>query len=116
MPQYRAVLVVLSAGDRKTLKKRARGAKTAHQDWLRAQIVLAAARASAMRSGHAPAAARHRVPALIVRVRPIATLRQSPFATGPATLSVRWRTPWGSSRTGQIAGRADAAPGSRTAI
>jgi transposase len=49
MPQYRAVLVVLSAGERRTLKKRARGAKTAHRDWLRAQIVLAAAhgRASA---------------------------------------------------------------------
>ena len=44
MPQYRAVLVVLSAGERRTLKKRARGAKTAHRDWLRAQIVLAAAR------------------------------------------------------------------------
>jgi transposase len=44
MPQSRAVLVVLSAGERRTLKKRARGAKTAHRDWLRAQIVLAAAR------------------------------------------------------------------------
>jgi transposase len=49
MPRYRAVLVVLSAGERRTLNKRARGAKTAHRDWLRAQIVLAAAggRASA---------------------------------------------------------------------
>jgi transposase len=47
MPQYRAVLVVLSAGERKTLKKRARGTKTAHRDWLRAQIVLAAARGRA---------------------------------------------------------------------
>lgn len=37
MPQYRTVLVVLSAGERRTLKRRARGAKTAHQDWLRAQ-------------------------------------------------------------------------------
>jgi transposase len=44
MPQYCAVPVVLSAGERRTLKKRARGAKTAHRDWLRAQIVLAAAR------------------------------------------------------------------------
>jgi transposase len=49
MPQYRAVPVVLSAGERQTLKKRARGAKTAYRDWLRAQIVLAAAR------GHASA-------------------------------------------------------------
>jgi transposase len=47
MPRYRAVLVVLSAGQRRTLNKRARGAKTAHRDWLRAQIVLAAARGRA---------------------------------------------------------------------
>jgi transposase len=47
MPQYCAVLVVLSAGERRTLKKRARGAKTVHRDWLRAQIVLAAARGRA---------------------------------------------------------------------
>jgi transposase len=44
MPQYRAVPVTLSAGERRTLKKRARGAKIAYRDWLRAQIVLAAAR------------------------------------------------------------------------
>ena len=43
MPQHRAVPVVLSAGERKVLKKRARGAKTAYRDRLRAQIVLAAA-------------------------------------------------------------------------
>jgi transposase len=49
MPHYRAVPVVLSAGERKALKKRARRAKTGYRDWLRAQIVLAAAggRASA---------------------------------------------------------------------
>ena len=44
MPQCRAVQVTLSAGERRTLRKRARAAKTAHRDWLRAQIVLAAAR------------------------------------------------------------------------
>src|SRR5947208_3038618 len=44
MPPNRAVLVVLSAGERRNLKKRARGAKTAYRDWLRAQIVLAAPR------------------------------------------------------------------------
>jgi transposase len=44
MPQHRAVPVVLSAGERTRLKKRVRGAKTAYRDWLRAQIVLAAAR------------------------------------------------------------------------
>jgi len=39
-----AVPVTLTASERKTLKKRARGAKTTHRDRLRAQIVLAAAR------------------------------------------------------------------------
>jgi transposase len=47
MPRCRAVPVMLSAGERRRLKKRARGAKTAHRDWLRAQIVLAAARGRA---------------------------------------------------------------------
>src|ERR1700691_3737072 len=49
MPRYRTVPVMLSAGERWALTKRARGAKTAYRDWLRAQIVLAAAggRASA---------------------------------------------------------------------
>ena len=44
MPLLRAVPVVLSAGERTTLKKRVRGPKTPHRDRLRAQIVLAAAR------------------------------------------------------------------------
>jgi transposase len=47
MPQNRAVAVMLSAGERTRLKKRARGARTAYRDWLRAQIVLAAARGRA---------------------------------------------------------------------
>jgi transposase len=47
MPQYLAVPVMLTAAERKTLKKRARGARTAYRDWLRAQIVLAAARGQA---------------------------------------------------------------------
>src|SRR5262249_41885816 len=47
MPQHRAVPVVLSAGERTRLKKRVRGTKTAYRDWLRAQIVLAAARGRA---------------------------------------------------------------------
>jgi transposase len=47
MPQYHAVPVTLTAAERKTLKKRARGAKTGYRDWLRAQIVLAAARGRA---------------------------------------------------------------------
>jgi len=40
----RAVPVTLTAAERKTLKKRARGAKTPYRDRVRAQIVLAAAR------------------------------------------------------------------------
>jgi transposase len=44
MPLPRAVPVTLTAGERTILKKRARGAKTAHRDRLRAQIALAAAR------------------------------------------------------------------------
>src|SRR6266568_4070331 len=44
MPPLRAVLVQLTASERRTLKKRARGHKTAHRDWQRALIVLAAAR------------------------------------------------------------------------
>ena len=44
MPLPRAVPVTLTAAERKTLKKRARGAKTPHRDRVRAQIVLAAAR------------------------------------------------------------------------
>jgi transposase len=47
MPWYHAVPVMLSAGERRTLRKRALGAKTAYRDWLRAQIVLAAARGRA---------------------------------------------------------------------
>jgi hypothetical protein len=44
MPLSCMVPVTLTAAERKTLKKRGRGAKTAHRDRLRAQIVLAAAR------------------------------------------------------------------------
>jgi transposase len=47
MPKCCAVAVMLSAGERRALKKRARGAKTGYRDWLRAQIVLAAARGRA---------------------------------------------------------------------
>jgi transposase len=42
-----AVPVTLAAAERKTLKKRVRGAKTPYRDWLRAQVVLAAARGRA---------------------------------------------------------------------
>src|SRR5712691_1392115 len=43
MPLPCGVPVTLTAAERKTLKKRARGAKTPHRDRLRAQIVLTAA-------------------------------------------------------------------------
>jgi transposase len=44
MPPPAAVPVTLAAAERKTLKKRVRGAKTCWRDRLRAQVVLAAAR------------------------------------------------------------------------
>ena len=44
MPLLGAVPVMLERGERTTLKKRVRGTKTAYRAWLRAQIVLAAAR------------------------------------------------------------------------
>jgi transposase len=47
MPLPRAVPVTLTAAERKTLKKRVRGAKTPWRDRLRAQIVVAAARGRA---------------------------------------------------------------------
>jgi hypothetical protein len=75
-----------------------------------------AAYVSAVRSGQAQTAAWHRVPALILHVKPIATLRQSPVAIGPATLSVRWTTPQGPPRTGEISGRTDAAAGSMMTV
>ena len=75
-----------------------------------------AAYASTARTARAQAMAWHRVPALILRVGPVATLWQRPDTTGPATLSVRWTTPQGASCTGEIAGRADAAPGRLTAV
>jgi hypothetical protein len=68
--------------------------------------------ASAARTARAQAMAWHRVPALILRTGAVATLWQRPDTTGPATLSVRWTTPHGASRTGEIAGRSDASPGS----
>lgn len=43
MPLH-AVPVTLTAGVRKTLKKRARAARTPYRDWVRARVVLAAAR------------------------------------------------------------------------
>jgi transposase len=43
MPLLRAVPVMLSAGERRTLNRRVRGAKTPWRDRLRAEIVLAAA-------------------------------------------------------------------------
>jgi hypothetical protein len=71
-----------------------------------------AAYVSGVQSARAQSMAWHRVPVLVFRVRPIAMLRQRPDITGPARLSVRWTTPQGSSRTGEIVGRSDAVPGS----
>ena len=51
--------------------------------------------ASAARTARAQAMAWHQVSALIVRVKPVATLWQRPGVTGPVTFSVRWTTPQG---------------------
>ncbi len=75
-----------------------------------------AAYISGLRSGHSQAAAWHRIPALILHVKPIATLWQNPVGIGPATLSVRWATPQGPPRTGEITGRTDAVPGSTMTV
>jgi hypothetical protein len=72
--------------------------------------------ASVARAARAQAMAWHRIPAHILRTEPVATLWQRPDTTGPATLSVRWTTPQGTSRTGEIPGRADATPGRLTAV
>jgi hypothetical protein len=72
--------------------------------------------ASTARTARTQAMAWHQVTALILRTRPVATLWQRPDTTGPATLSVRWTTPHGVSRTGEITGRSNTAPGSLTAV
>jgi hypothetical protein len=68
---------------------------------------------SGLRTGRAQAAAWHRVPAVVLHAKPIVAVWRHPVGTGgDAALSVRWTTPQGSSRTGEITGRAGAAPGS----
>lgn len=68
---------------------------------------------SGLRTGRAQAVAWHRVPAVVLHAKPIVTAWRHPATPGgPAALSVRWTTPQGSSRTGEITGRAAAAPGS----
>src|ERR1019366_9430684 len=100
MPRYRAVPVLLSAGERKVLKKRARGAKTAYRDWLRAQIVLAAARgrASARIAARGldgladlPRSGRPRRISALERAAVIALACQLPAATGVPL--ARWSGP-----------------------
>jgi len=69
--------------------------------------------ASGLRTGRVQAAAWHRAPALVLDARPIITVWRHPAGIGRhATLSVRWTTPQGPSRTGEITGRAGAVPGS----
>ena len=90
MPLSRAVPVTLAAAERTMLKKRACGAKTAHRDQLRAQIVLATARgldglADLPRSG------RPRRITELTRAAVVALACQLPAATG-IPLS-RWTGP-----------------------
>ena len=72
---------------------------------------------SGSRTGRAQAAAWHRVPAVVLHVTRIASAWRHPVSPGgPAALSVRWTTPQGSSRTGEITGGPDAAPGSMMTV
>jgi hypothetical protein len=58
---------------------------------------------SGLRAGHAQAAGWHRVPALVLRAKPIATAWQrSPH--GLVLFSLRWTAPDGSARTGETMG------------
>jgi hypothetical protein len=69
--------------------------------------------AAGLRAGRAQAAAWHRAPAVVLHVTQIATVwRHAPAAGGPSLLSVRWTTPEGWPRTGQIASGGHAAAGS----
>jgi hypothetical protein len=58
--------------------------------------------AAGMQTSRAEAAARQRVPAVVVHVTLLATAWKHPTLSGPATLSVRWAAPDGVLRTGRI--------------
>jgi hypothetical protein len=65
---------------------------------------------SGLQAGRAQAAAWRRVPAVVLRMTPLVTgwYRSGP---APARLSVRWTSPAGSSRTGEITGAENVVPG-----
>jgi hypothetical protein len=65
--------------------------------------------AAGMQTARAQAAARQRVPAVVVHVTLLATAWKHPTLSGPATLSVRWTAPGGVLRTGQITSASHAA-------
>lgn len=65
---------------------------------------------SGLRTERAQAADWHRVPALVLQVTPIVTAWRHPDGP-PAMLSVRWTTPGGSSRAGEITGSGQATAG-----
>jgi Winged helix-turn helix len=107
MPLSRAVPVTLTAAERTRLEERARGAKTAHRDRLRAQIVLAAARGR----DNARIAADLRVTADTVRkwrgrfaVRGLAGLADLPRSGRPRRISELTRA---AALPGRVAAAAD---------
>lgn len=69
-----------------------------------------------MRAGRAQAADWQRVPAVVTREKLIAVAWRHPGTGKPAVLSVRWKTPRGWSRTGQIQVGRPAVAGSKIAV
>jgi hypothetical protein len=65
--------------------------------------------AAGMQTSRAQAAARQRIPAVVVHVTLLATAWRHPALSGPASLSVRWAAPGGAVRTGLITSASHAA-------
>jgi hypothetical protein len=69
-----------------------------------------------LQTGRAQATAWHPVPARVLHVRLIPACWRHPPAGGPATLRVRWQTPGGSSRTGQVTSSSHTVAGSTVTV
>lgn len=69
-----------------------------------------------LQAGRAQAAHWQRVPAVVTHERLIAVAWRHPGTGKPAVLSVRWKTPRGRSRTGQIQAGRPAVAGSKIAV
>jgi hypothetical protein len=69
-----------------------------------------------LQTGRAQAAAWHRVPALVVHVRAIPAAWRHPAIDGLVAWRVRWTTPSGSSRTGEITSARHVVAGSTVTV